>query len=55
MKNIIKNWLEKMAKANEESFGTGRLDCCELNKSSNFKNTKSTSVQTNNDIKNKKN
>ncbi len=54
MKNIIKNWLEKLAKANEESFGTERLDCCDLNKSSNLKNTKNTNIQTNNDIRNKK-
>jgi len=32
----MKKWLEKLLKkieeANKESFGTGRMDCCELNK-----------------------
>jgi len=30
MKKIIKKWLEKLEKANKESFGSGPLDCCEL-------------------------
>lgn len=28
----IKKWLDKLAAANKESFGTGRMDCCELNR-----------------------
>lgn len=32
MKNWIKRFLERLAKANNESFGTGRMDCCKLNK-----------------------
>ena len=27
----IKVFIERLAKANEEAFGTGRLDCCKLN------------------------
>ncbi|OLS01976.1 LDCC motif putative metal-binding protein [Tissierella creatinophila] len=34
MKNIIKKWLEKLGEANKESFGTGRLDCCQLGRES---------------------
>lgn len=30
MKNIIKRWLERLEASNKESFGTGRLDCCDL-------------------------
>lgn len=30
MKNIIKRWLERLAAANKESFGTERLDCCKV-------------------------
>lgn len=30
MKNIIKDWLKRLEASNKESFGTGRLDCCEL-------------------------
>lgn len=32
MKKMIKNWLKKLEAANKESFGSGRLDCCELNR-----------------------
>lgn len=32
MKNLIKNWLDKLAAANEKSFGKGTLSCCELSK-----------------------
>lgn len=38
MKKLIKKWLEKMAQANKESFGTGPLDCCELGRKSNNTN-----------------
>ena len=55
MKNIIKNWLEKLAKANEESFGSGRLDCCELNKDNKSKNPNAKEIQNNNDLRNKRN
>ena len=26
----IKDFLEKLAKANQESFGNGKLDCCSI-------------------------
>jgi len=55
MKNMIKNWLEKLAKANGESFGSGRLDCCELNKDSKFNNKNTNKVPNNNDLRNKRN
>ncbi|WP_398446363.1 LDCC motif putative metal-binding protein [Sedimentibacter sp.] len=32
---FIKNWLDRLAKENEKSFGSGRLDCCDLNKPKN--------------------
>lgn len=32
MKKTIKKWLERLAEANEQSFGSGRLDCCNLNR-----------------------
>ncbi len=32
MLKFVKSFLEKLAKENEKSFGTGRLDCCDLNK-----------------------
>lgn len=35
MKNFIKNFLKRIADENKKSFGTGRLDCCDLNKSKN--------------------
>jgi len=28
MKNIIKNWLERLEKSNKDSFGSEPLDCC---------------------------
>lgn len=37
---IKKSWnefLEKMANENEKSFGGGKLDCCQLNKSQKVK------------------
>lgn len=30
MKNIIKKWLDKLAAANKESFGSEPLDCCKV-------------------------
>lgn len=35
MFKFIKAWLDRLAKENEKSFGTGRLDCCDLNKPKN--------------------
>ncbi len=35
MFKFIKNWLDRLAKENEKSFGTGRLDCCDLNRHKN--------------------
>ncbi|WP_313344072.1 LDCC motif putative metal-binding protein [Sedimentibacter sp.] len=35
MFKFIKNWLDRLAKENEKSFGSGRLDCCDLNKPKN--------------------
>lgn len=35
MFKFIKNWLDRLAEENEKSFGNGRLDCCDLNKSKN--------------------
>ncbi|MGB4437867.1 MAG: LDCC motif putative metal-binding protein [Sedimentibacter sp.] len=32
MFKFIKNWLDRLAKENEKTFGTGRMDCCDLNK-----------------------
>ncbi|WP_313569198.1 LDCC motif putative metal-binding protein [Acetoanaerobium noterae] len=32
MKEKIKKWLDKLASANQETFGTERMDCCELNR-----------------------
>jgi hypothetical protein len=32
MKNIIKNWLERLERANKNSFGSEPLDCCKLGK-----------------------
>lgn len=32
MKNWFKRFLERLAKANTESFGNQRMDCCSLNK-----------------------
>lgn len=31
LKKAINNFLEKLAKENEKSFGKGSLDCCQLN------------------------
>lgn len=47
MFKFIKNWLDRLAKENEKSFGSGRLDCCDLNK------TKSTTTQTSNNANKK--
>jgi len=30
-KGLLANWIEKMARSNNESFNGKRLDCCDLN------------------------
>lgn len=35
MFKFIKNWLNRLAKENEKTFGTGRMDCCDINKPKN--------------------
>ena len=47
MFKFIKDWLERLAKENEKSFGNGRLDCCDLNK------PKNTNTQTSNNANKK--
>ena len=42
MFKFIMDWLERLAKENEKSFGTGRLDCCDLNKPKNVQNADNT-------------
>lgn len=32
LKKAINNFLERLAKENEKSFGRGSLDCCQLNR-----------------------
>ncbi|MCD1147665.1 hypothetical protein LQU94_06015 [Peptoniphilus sp. KCTC 25270] len=32
LKDKYENFIEKISKANKDSFGSGPLDCCELNK-----------------------
>ena len=46
MFKFIKNWLDRLAKENEKSFGSGRLDCCDLNKPKNA-NTQTATNNTN--------
>ncbi len=53
MSKAIEKWLKKLTKANEESFGTGRLDCCELNERANGIK-KSKKIKTDENLKNKK-
>jgi len=35
MKNWLKNLLDKLAKANEDTFKGQRMDCCDLNRINN--------------------
>lgn len=35
MFKILKNFLKKLEEENSKSFGNGKLDCCDLNKSNN--------------------
>lgn len=37
MFKFIKNWIDKLAKENKKTFGTDRMDCCDLNKPKNTK------------------
>lgn len=46
MFKFIKNWLDRLAKENEKSFGKERLDCCDLSKPKN-KNTQTATSNTN--------
>lgn len=34
IKKTFHNFIEKLAKENEKSFGKGTLDCCQLNRQS---------------------
>lgn len=38
IKKWVKNFLEKLAKANQESFGNEPLDCCKLGRKSQVRN-----------------
>ena len=40
LKEKINNYLEKMAEANKKSYGSGKLDCCDLNKKKNTNGTR---------------
>ncbi|WP_425449014.1 LDCC motif putative metal-binding protein [Dethiothermospora halolimnae] len=35
MKKWFKNLLKKIEQQNKKSFGSGKMDCCELNQQSN--------------------
>ncbi|WP_252187771.1 LDCC motif putative metal-binding protein [Anaeromonas frigoriresistens] len=41
MKKWFKKFLEKLADTNKENFGSGRMDCCEVNQQSNGSYSKS--------------
>ncbi len=32
IKNVINKFFEELAKENKELYGSGRLDCCDLNR-----------------------
>jgi hypothetical protein len=38
MKKAVNRFLEDLAKENKESFGEGKLDCCQLNRRDNTGN-----------------
>lgn len=40
IKQAINRYLEELAKENQKSFGSGRMDCCNLNKVNNEKEVK---------------
>lgn len=35
MKKFLEKFIKKIADQNAKSFGNGKLDCCDLNKSNN--------------------
>lgn len=35
IKEAFNRFLEDLAKENQKSFGTGKMDCCNLNRSNN--------------------
>lgn len=35
LKNYFKKFIQKIADENSKSFGSGKLDCCGLNKTNN--------------------
>lgn len=37
MKKFLKNFIKKIAEQNDKTFGNGKLDCCDINKSNNNK------------------
>lgn len=41
MFKFIQDWLDRLAVENKKTFGTGRMDCCDLNKPKNT-NTQAT-------------
>ncbi len=55
MKKLIKNWLEKLEKANQESFGSGPLDCCELGENSKKGTTNNKKTTNNKNVTSKRN
>ncbi|GAA0730163.1 hypothetical protein GCM10008905_31120 [Clostridium malenominatum] len=40
MKKFLKDFIKKIADQNSKTFGNGKLDCCDLNKSNNKVNDK---------------
>lgn len=40
MKKLFEKFLKKLEKANKENLGSGKLDCCDLNKKGNKSHTK---------------
>jgi len=40
IKRAINKFLEDLAKENKELYGSGRVDCCNLNKTNNKSNRK---------------
>jgi hypothetical protein len=43
LKEKINKFLEKLTEENKKTFGSGKLDCCEVNKDTkNTNNTKNT-------------
>ncbi|MEW9093488.1 MAG: LDCC motif putative metal-binding protein [Clostridiaceae bacterium] len=38
MKKFLKDFIKKIADQNSKTFGDGKLDCCDLNKTNNTNN-----------------